>query len=75
MFASLSKRVNSNVRRKRLHGQITKRRIPGGVCQTVADRYDTDSQLIALDWFTEVNGTKIGRWPVYDSPEIDIKNL
>ena len=43
MFASLAKRVNSNVICKRLHGYITKRRIPASVCQTVADRYDTDS--------------------------------
>ena len=42
--------------------------VPAGVCQTAADRYDTDPQLIELEWLTEVTGTKIGRWPVNEFP-------
>jgi crotonobetainyl-CoA:carnitine CoA-transferase CaiB-like acyl-CoA transferase len=38
--------------------------VPGGVCQTAEDRCDHDPQLAALNWLTEVTGTKIGRWPV-----------
>jgi crotonobetainyl-CoA:carnitine CoA-transferase CaiB-like acyl-CoA transferase len=38
--------------------------VPAGVCQTAADRCDHDPQLAALEWLTEVTGTKIGRWPV-----------
>jgi len=34
------------------------------VCQTAEDRCDHDPQLAALNWLTEVTGTKIGRWPV-----------
>lgn len=44
--------------------------VPAGVCQTAADRCDTDPQLRALNWMTEVTGTKIGRWPV---PEFPVK--
>jgi crotonobetainyl-CoA:carnitine CoA-transferase CaiB-like acyl-CoA transferase len=43
-------------------------RVPAGVCQTAADRCDADPQLAALDWLTEVTGTKIGRWPVIEVP-------
>jgi len=42
--------------------------VPAGVCQTAEDRCDTDPQLAALEWLTEVAGTKIGRWPVYELP-------
>jgi crotonobetainyl-CoA:carnitine CoA-transferase CaiB-like acyl-CoA transferase len=38
------------------------------VCQTAADRYDSDPQLKELEWLTEVTGTKIGRWPVNEFP-------
>jgi crotonobetainyl-CoA:carnitine CoA-transferase CaiB-like acyl-CoA transferase len=38
--------------------------VPAGVCQTAEDRCDHDPQLTALNWLTEVTGTKIGRWPV-----------
>jgi crotonobetainyl-CoA:carnitine CoA-transferase CaiB-like acyl-CoA transferase len=38
--------------------------VPAGVCQTAEDRCDHDPQLAALQWLTEVTGTKIGRWPV-----------
>ncbi|MFC7398359.1 CoA transferase [Chelatococcus sp. GCM10030263] len=44
--------------------------VPAGVCQTAQDRCDHDPQLTALDWLTEVTGTKIGRWPV---PEFPVK--
>ncbi|WP_284509284.1 CoA transferase [Caballeronia sp. GaOx3] len=40
------------------------RGVPAGVCQTAADRCDSDPQLAYLEWLTEVEGTKIGRWPV-----------
>ncbi len=43
-------------------------RVPAGVCQTAGDRCDTDPQLRALDWLTEVTGTRIGRWPVIEVP-------
>jgi crotonobetainyl-CoA:carnitine CoA-transferase CaiB-like acyl-CoA transferase len=42
--------------------------VPAGVCQTAEDRCDRDPQLVALDWLTEVEGTKIGRWPVAEFP-------
>ncbi len=42
--------------------------VPAGVCQTAGDRCDTDPQLNALEWLTEVTGTKIGRWPIAEVP-------
>jgi crotonobetainyl-CoA:carnitine CoA-transferase CaiB-like acyl-CoA transferase len=42
--------------------------VPAGVCQTAADRCDRDPQLAALEWLTEVTGTKIGRWPIAEVP-------
>jgi crotonobetainyl-CoA:carnitine CoA-transferase CaiB-like acyl-CoA transferase len=42
--------------------------IAAGVCQTAADRVDHDPQLAHLNWLTEVEGTKIGRWPVAEFP-------
>ncbi|PZW48071.1 crotonobetainyl-CoA:carnitine CoA-transferase CaiB-like acyl-CoA transferase [Humitalea rosea] len=42
--------------------------VPAGVCQNAEDRCDHDPQLAALDWMTEVTGTKIGRWPVTELP-------
>jgi crotonobetainyl-CoA:carnitine CoA-transferase CaiB-like acyl-CoA transferase len=42
--------------------------VPAGVCQTAQDRCDRDPQLAALEWLTEVTGTKIGRWPVAELP-------
>jgi crotonobetainyl-CoA:carnitine CoA-transferase CaiB-like acyl-CoA transferase len=42
--------------------------VPAGVCQTAEDRCDRDPQLRALEWLTEVDGTKIGRWPVAEAP-------
>jgi crotonobetainyl-CoA:carnitine CoA-transferase CaiB-like acyl-CoA transferase len=44
--------------------------VPAGVCQTAGDRCDRDPQLAALDWMTEITGTKIGRWPV---PEFSVR--
>jgi crotonobetainyl-CoA:carnitine CoA-transferase CaiB-like acyl-CoA transferase len=42
--------------------------VPAGVCQTAGDRCDRDPQLAALEWLTEVTGTKIGRWPLAEVP-------
>jgi crotonobetainyl-CoA:carnitine CoA-transferase CaiB-like acyl-CoA transferase len=42
--------------------------VPAGVCQTTEERCDIDPQLRALEWLTEVTGTKIGRWPVAEAP-------
>jgi crotonobetainyl-CoA:carnitine CoA-transferase CaiB-like acyl-CoA transferase len=42
--------------------------VPAGVCQTAEDRCDHDPQLQALEWLTEVTGSKIGRWPVAEVP-------
>jgi len=42
--------------------------VPAGVCQNAEDRCETDPQLRHLKWLTEVTGTKIGTWPVYELP-------
>jgi crotonobetainyl-CoA:carnitine CoA-transferase CaiB-like acyl-CoA transferase len=42
--------------------------VAAGVCQTAEDRCDSDPQLAALQWLTEVTGSKIGRWPVAEVP-------
>ena len=42
--------------------------VPAGVCQHAGDRCDNDPQLKALEWLTEVTGTKIGRWPIAEVP-------
>jgi crotonobetainyl-CoA:carnitine CoA-transferase CaiB-like acyl-CoA transferase len=42
--------------------------VAAGVCQTAGDRCDRDPQLRALNWLTEVTGTRIGRWPVTEMP-------
>jgi crotonobetainyl-CoA:carnitine CoA-transferase CaiB-like acyl-CoA transferase len=47
---------------------LQKAGVPAGVCQTAGDRCDNDPQLQALEWLTEVTGTKIGRWPVAEVP-------
>ena len=44
--------------------------VAAGVCQTAEDRCESDPQLSALKWLTEVTGTKIGLWPV---PEVPFK--
>jgi crotonobetainyl-CoA:carnitine CoA-transferase CaiB-like acyl-CoA transferase len=40
--------------------------VAAGVCQTAEDRVDHDPQLATLEWLTEVDGTRIGTWPVAD---------
>ncbi|MBN8898959.1 MAG: CoA transferase, partial [Rhodospirillales bacterium] len=47
---------------------LQKAGVPAGVCQTAEDRCDHDPQLRHLNWLTEVTGTKIGTWPVYELP-------
>lgn len=42
--------------------------VAAGVCQTAEDRVDLDPQLAAINWLTEVKGTKIGEWPVIEFP-------
>jgi crotonobetainyl-CoA:carnitine CoA-transferase CaiB-like acyl-CoA transferase len=42
--------------------------VAAGVCQNAEDRCDHDPQLAALDWLTEIEGTKIGQWPVTELP-------
>ncbi|MDB5413264.1 MAG: hypothetical protein JWR10_1599 [Rubritepida sp.] len=47
---------------------LQKAGVAAGVCQNAEDRCDRDPQLAALNWFTEVTGTKFGRWPVTELP-------
>lgn len=47
---------------------LQKAGVPAGACQNAEDRCERDPQLAALNWFTEVTGTKIGRWPVTELP-------
>lgn len=42
--------------------------VPAGVCQTAGDRCDSDTQLRALEWLTEVSSPKIGTWPLAELP-------
>lgn len=42
--------------------------VPAGVCQTAADRCDSDPQLAHLEWLAEVPATKIGTWPIAEVP-------
>jgi crotonobetainyl-CoA:carnitine CoA-transferase CaiB-like acyl-CoA transferase len=48
--------------------KLQKTGVPAGVCQNAEDRVDTDPQLRHLKWLTEVTGTKIGTWPIYEMP-------
>jgi len=48
--------------------KLQRANIPAGVCQNAEDRCDNDPQLRHLKWLTEVTGTKIGTWPVYELP-------
>ena len=48
--------------------QLQEAGVPAGPCQTAEDRCDRDPQLAALNWLTEVTGTKIGTWPVAELP-------
>ena len=78
-FTTLSDRVRHQDELDRLVGRWTagqeayaamhalqRRGVPAGVCQTAEDRCDHDPQLAALRWLTELEGTKIGRWPVVE---------
>ncbi len=47
---------------------LQKAGVAAGVCQNSEDRVDRDPQLRHLNWLTEVTGTKIGTWPVYELP-------
>ncbi|HTP96457.1 MAG TPA: CoA transferase [Burkholderiales bacterium] len=47
---------------------LQRARVPAGVCQTAEDRCDNDPQLAALEWLTEVRGTRIGEWPLAEFP-------
>ena len=47
---------------------LQRENVPAGVCQNAEDRCDNDPQLRHLKWLTEVTGTKIGTWPVYELP-------
>jgi crotonobetainyl-CoA:carnitine CoA-transferase CaiB-like acyl-CoA transferase len=47
---------------------LQKAGVPAGVCQNSEDRCDKDPQLRHLKWLTEVTGTKIGTWPIYELP-------
>ncbi|MBV8090887.1 MAG: CoA transferase, partial [Alphaproteobacteria bacterium] len=42
--------------------------VPAGVCQDAEDRVDMEPQLRHLKWLTEITGTKIGTWPIYELP-------
>ena len=42
--------------------------VAAGLCQNAQDRCDHDPQLAHLNWLTEVTGSKIGTWPVYELP-------
>lgn len=76
-FSSLAARLNNQDALDRLVDEWTRGQdgyelmhrlqaagVAAGVCQTAGDRCDRDPQLKALDWLTEVTGTKIGTWPI-----------
>jgi crotonobetainyl-CoA:carnitine CoA-transferase CaiB-like acyl-CoA transferase len=48
--------------------RLQKAGVPAGVCQNAEDRVDADPQLGHLEWLTEVTGSKIGTWPIYELP-------
>jgi crotonobetainyl-CoA:carnitine CoA-transferase CaiB-like acyl-CoA transferase len=41
--------------------------VPAGVCQTAEDRCERDPQLRHLEWLTELDSTRLGRWPVAET--------
>jgi crotonobetainyl-CoA:carnitine CoA-transferase CaiB-like acyl-CoA transferase len=53
---------------RRMMEALQKAGVPAGICQTAEDRCDNDPQLVALEWLTQVTGTKIGRWPIAEVP-------
>jgi crotonobetainyl-CoA:carnitine CoA-transferase CaiB-like acyl-CoA transferase len=68
---ALDRRIGAWTREQdayRLMELLQSRGIPAGVCQTAGDRCDRDPQLAHLNWLTEVEGAKIGRWPVAEFP-------
>jgi len=80
-FATLEARLANQDTLNRLLGEWTrtcdasqlmhalqKAGTPAGVCQNAEDRCENDPQLVALEWLTEVTGTKIGKWPVAEVP-------
>jgi crotonobetainyl-CoA:carnitine CoA-transferase CaiB-like acyl-CoA transferase len=48
--------------------QLQRAGVAAGVCQNAEDRCEADPQLHHLKWLTEVTGTKIGTWSVYELP-------
>jgi crotonobetainyl-CoA:carnitine CoA-transferase CaiB-like acyl-CoA transferase len=81
IFATLASRLANQDALDAVVGEWTRRQdaydamtrlqaagVPAGVCQRAEDRCDRDPQLMALEWLTEVTGTKIGRWPVAEVP-------
>ncbi|MGL3150178.1 CoA transferase [Microbacterium sp. A196] len=40
--------------------------VPAGICQTAADRCDSDPQLWSDRWMAELDQIDMGRWPVRD---------
>ena len=63
------RRLDAHAGPLRLHDRNLQRAgVPAGVCQNAEDRVDLDPQLRHLKWLTEVTGTKIGTWPVYEFP-------
>src|SRR6266851_5162717 len=42
--------------------------VPAGVCQNAEDGVGADRQLGHLKGLTEITGTKIGTWPIYELP-------
>src|SRR5207302_11329269 len=48
--------------------KLQKAGVRAGVCQNAEDRVDAAPQLRHLTWLTEVTGTKIGSWPIYELP-------
>lgn len=41
--------------------------VAAGVCQNAQDRYERDPQLAHLNWLTELESTRLGRWPVAET--------
>ncbi|MBB6407150.1 CoA transferase [Arthrobacter sp. AZCC_0090] len=47
-----------------LMAALQARSVPAGVCQTAADRVESDPQLKHLEWLVDLNQSEIGTWPV-----------
>src|ERR1700719_5423224 len=61
-----SRGLNPSARPLGLLMKLQRAGVPAGVCQNAEDRVDTDPRLKHLKWLTEVTGTKIGTWPIYE---------